>query len=241
MVAGGEPELILYGFAFSHPCVSVQLMLDHKGLAYRYEQMPPGLHPFLLAARGFRGRTVPAMRIDGARLQGSRAIAAELDRRFPEPPLFPAEAGARRRIEEAELRGEELQDAARRIAYFHLRRNPELLAPVMRPEDPRALRARLGARALVFVASKAHGAGDERALADLEQLPERLKEIEGWLGAGVLGGPEPNAADFQIAPSLQVLLLFPATAAKITRSPLAAYARTIVPEYPPQLPSQEQS
>src|SRR4051812_24195940 len=112
--SGLEPDLVLYGFRFSHPCVSVQLMLEHKRLPYRYKEVAPGLHPFLLVARGFRGRTVPAMRMDGTRVQGSRAIAAELDRRFPaEPHLFPADAEARHLVEEAERRGEELQDAAR--------------------------------------------------------------------------------------------------------------------------------
>jgi glutathione S-transferase len=234
--ADGAPDLVLYGFRFSHPCVSVQLMLGHKRLPYRYEQVAPGFHAVLLPARGFRGRTVPAMRIGEDRVQGSRAIAAELDRHFPEQPLFPADAEARRRVEEAERRGEELQDAARRIAYFHLRRAPHMLAPQLRPDNPDSLRARLGARALVAVASKAHGASDKRAEADLEELPQRLAEIEGWLGDGVLGSAEPNAADFQIAPSLRMLPLFPEAAPMIERG-LMDYARTIVSEYPPPGPT----
>jgi glutathione S-transferase len=237
-VAGGGPGLVLYGFRFSHPCVSVQLMLEHKRLPYHYKEVAPGLHPFLLAATGFRGRTVPALRIGSARVQGSRAIAAELDRRFPEsPPLFPAETEARRLVEEAEQRGEELQNAARRIAYFHLRRAPDMLAGQLRPGREGTFRARLAARALVAVASKAHGASDERALADLEELPERLAEIEGWLRTGVVGEVERNAADFQIAPSLRMLPLFPEVAAKIEPGPLADYAHVVVPEYPPLAPT----
>ena len=52
----------------------------------------------------------------------------------------------------------------------------------------------------------------------------------------MLGAVEPNAADFQIAPSLVMLLLFPTAAATIEPGPLADYARTIVPEHPPPLP-----
>jgi glutathione S-transferase len=171
-------------------------------------------------------------------VQGSRAIAAELDRRFPEAPrLFPADAGARRLVEQAERSGEELQNAARRIAYFHLRRGPDILAGQLRPGREATLSARLAARALIAVASRATGASDERALADLDELPERLAEIEGWLRASLLGEGEKNAADFQIAPSLRVLLLFPKAAAMIEPGSLADYARTVVPEYPPLLPT----
>jgi hypothetical protein len=42
---GGEPDLVLYGFRFSHPCVSVQLMIEHKRLSYHYKELAPGLHP----------------------------------------------------------------------------------------------------------------------------------------------------------------------------------------------------
>lgn len=236
-IAADEPELVLYGFLFSHPCVSVQLMLDRKHVPYRYKRLTPGLHPFLLIARGFPGRTVPAMRIGGARVQGSRMIAAELEQRFPEPPLFPAEKTGRRQVEEAEWSGEELQNAARRIAYFHLRRGPEMLARQLRPDHAEAASTRLAARALVTVASTAHGASDKRALADLEALPERLAQIEDWLHTGILGGAEPNAADFQIAPSLRMLRLFPDVAARVERDPLAGYADMIVPEYPPPPPN----
>ncbi len=57
-------------------------------------------------------------------MQGSRAIARELDRLVPEPPLFPADPDARATVEEAELWGDEvLQSAARRLAWNLLSKN----------------------------------------------------------------------------------------------------------------------
>ena len=216
-------EAVLYGFRFSHPCITAELMLRHKRVPFTYREVTPGLHPFVLRGRGFKGRTVPALRLGAERIQGSRPIAAALEAAFGDrPSLF---ADDRDAIEAAERRGEELQDAARRIAYFHLRRMPEALTPF--------LGSRLGARLLVPLASLAHGASDSRVRADLAELPARLDEVDRWLEAGLLGGPNPNAADFQIAPSLRMLLLFEATAAEVERRPAGRYSREIVPEYPP--------
>ena len=46
-------------------------------------------HP--IAAAAVRRRTVPALRIDGEKVQGSRAIMRRLDELVPEPPLFPSD------------------------------------------------------------------------------------------------------------------------------------------------------
>ena len=35
-----------------------------------------------------------------------------------------------------------------------------------------------------------------------------LDRIDGWIADGVIGGPEPNAADYQLAPSLRLLMSF---------------------------------
>jgi glutathione S-transferase len=65
---------------------------------------------------GFPRRTVPALRLDGRRVQGSRQISAALEQLSAEPPLFPRDPARRREVEEAERWGDELlQPAARRI------------------------------------------------------------------------------------------------------------------------------
>ena len=106
----------LYALAVSHPSHAARLMLEHKRLDHEVSKLLPGFHPFQLRAAGFRGATVPALRIDGRRVQGSRSISRALDELVPERPLFPPDPAARRAVEEAERWGEEEpQEVLRRI------------------------------------------------------------------------------------------------------------------------------
>jgi len=109
----------LYALAVSHPAHSTRLMLEHKRLEHDVSYLLPGFHPLQLRLAGFRGATVPALKLDGRRVQGSREIARALDALLPDPPLFPADPEARRAVEEAERWGEEeLQDFVRRIFHW---------------------------------------------------------------------------------------------------------------------------
>src|SRR4051794_29918592 len=65
----------LYGLAVSHPSFACRAMLDHKGIDYELVNFPPLSQPIALRAAGFRGRKVPALRIDGRKVQGSLARA----------------------------------------------------------------------------------------------------------------------------------------------------------------------
>jgi glutathione S-transferase len=100
----------------SHPSRTAQMMLERKGIEYSRIDLVLVLSKPILRGLGFPRVTVPALRIDGAKVQGSRDIARELDRLVPEPPLFPADPEARAEVEEAEKWGDEvLQSAARRL------------------------------------------------------------------------------------------------------------------------------
>ena len=95
-----------------------------KGLSYDVTEWPPTLHApmqFVL----FRARTVPALKLDGEKVSGSRAIMRRLDRLTPEPPLYPADATARARVEEAERWGDEVfQPVARELIWAASRTVP---------------------------------------------------------------------------------------------------------------------
>src|SRR5437763_13733942 len=94
-------------------------MLEWKGIDHKMVWLLPGLWPALLRTRGFRGGTVPAMKIDGRRLQSSREISRALEDAKPDPPLFPADPEKRLAVEEAERWGDEiLQDVPRRIVRW---------------------------------------------------------------------------------------------------------------------------
>jgi glutathione S-transferase len=76
-------------------------MLDAKGITYKRIDLMPVISKGVLRAAGFPGITVPALKIDGRKVQGSREIARELDRMRPEPPLLPSDPAERTAVEQA--------------------------------------------------------------------------------------------------------------------------------------------
>src|SRR3954451_9484410 len=106
----------LFGVAASHPTLAAELMLRHKGVEFRRFDLPTVTHRSLLRAMGYPRKTVPAIRLEGAKVQGTTDIARALDALFPAPPLFPAETERREEVEIANAWGDEvLQAAARRV------------------------------------------------------------------------------------------------------------------------------
>jgi glutathione S-transferase len=203
-------EATLYTIPGSHPGTSARLMLEHKGIPYKRKDLFPVVSRAVLRASGFPGVTVPAIKIDGERVQGSRQIARVLDRLQRDPPLFPSDPERRAAVEEAERFGdEELQHPIRQMIWWALRRDSG-------PLESYSQGARLGlpinsvtvksAVPLVFLSARFHGASDENVRAGLAALPGMLDRIDEMIAAGTLDGPELNAADFQIAPSLKLAM-----------------------------------
>jgi glutathione S-transferase len=199
-------ELVLYTIPGSHACRATILMLEHKGVGWRDRVMAPGVQTMTMKLRGFRGRTVPALRIDGERVQTNREIARILDRLRPEPPLVPAEREAE--IEEAELFIDGmLQPLARRLALAAGRRDLALLANhgdsgrlglILAPSRWRRRIAIRGAYRYFGI----HGRVES---LDLDALPAVLDHVDSLVSVGTLNGPELNAADFQAAPCLALI------------------------------------
>lgn len=224
----------LYVIPGSHPSQAARLMLERKGIEYKRIDLMPVIAKPLLRALRFPGTTVPALRLDGERIQGSRRIARELDRLRPEPPLFPADRRLRASVEEAERWGDaELQPLARRVLWNALRRDRA-------PLESYAEGARLGipiglavktAAPIVALSAHFNRASDENARADLAALPGMLERIDAWIAEGVLGGDEPNAADFQIATSLRLLMTLEDLRPAIASRPCGELALRVVPEF----------
>src|SRR4051794_2132951 len=98
-------------------------MLDRKGVAFKRTDLVPVVSRTVVRALGFPGPTVPALKIDGRKVRGSRQIARELERLRPEPPLFPADPELRSEVEEAERFGDErLQHPLRQLAWWALKK-----------------------------------------------------------------------------------------------------------------------
>ena len=229
----------LYVIPGSHPSRTVIAMLDLKGIPYKRTDLMPVVSKGVLRAAGFGGITVPALKIDGRKFQGSREIARELDRIRPEPPLLPADPEARAAVERAEAWGDEtLQPAARRVLWNALRRDRSPLASYSqgaRLGVPIGLAVKTG-QPLVALSARLNQATDENVRADLAALPGMLQLVDDWIAEGVLGGEQPNAADLQIAASLRLLMTLRDLREPIAARPAGALPMRFVPDYPGDAP-----
>ena len=230
----------LFGLASSHPTLAAELMLRHKGIRYRRIDLMPGLHRGVLRAMGFPGITVPAMRVDGTRLQGTRTISRALDALVPAPPLFPRDPERRGEVEEAEAWGDEvLQPVPRRIVWNALKHDRSELRSYLEGAKtglPVGVAARI-APPVAALARRLNKATDEHVRRDLEALPGLIGRVDELIERGVIGGAERNAADFQIATSVSLLLTMDDVRPLIAGRPAERLAREIVPHQPGHTPS----
>jgi len=252
----GAAEPRLYVISGSHACSTAMLMLAHKRISYRRVRLPTGLHPMLVRALVFPGHrapirtvdgqtgrtlalldrmgTVPALRWGSERVQTNRAIARFLERVAPQPSLFPSDAPSRHAVEEAEAWGDEVfQMAARRLGLtgslngldnLRDRANSGRLGPLLSPNERVRL---LTSRGVTSVAFQANADAERERV---RELPSLLDRIDGWVAAGVLDGPELNAADFVIAPSLALIAYRLDLRAHIETRPAGALMERVLPE-----------
>ncbi len=229
----------LFVIPASHPGIAAELMLQHKGIAYKRTDLMPVISKVALRALGFPGVTVPALKVDGSRVQGSRQIARELDRLRPEPPLFPTDPERRAAVEEAERFGdEELQHPVRQLLWWAIKRDRGPLRSYSegaRLGIPIDL-AMMTAAPIVALSAHFNEANDDNARRDLAALPGMLQRIDDWIAAGVLNGEQLNAADFQIAPSIGLAMTLADLRPSIEDRPCGALAKRIVPNYPGHTP-----
>ncbi|HZK16577.1 MAG TPA: glutathione S-transferase N-terminal domain-containing protein, partial [Solirubrobacterales bacterium] len=61
----------LYTIPGSHPGIAAQRMLAEKGIEYKRTDLMPVISKLAVRLLGFSGVTVPALKIDGRRVQGS--------------------------------------------------------------------------------------------------------------------------------------------------------------------------
>ena len=225
----------LYGMAISYPSQGARLMLEHKGIDYDLVEMAPGAQAFRVRLAGFRGGTVPALKLDGRRVLGSRSISRVLDDIQPEPPLFPAEPIQRRAVEEAEEWGESvLQPIPRRLLRWAVRNDHGarvMFARATGVPQPKLAAHCMGPLTALYARREDAGSA-ERVRADWTALPGHLDHAEQLIADGVIGGPAPNAADFQIATTLRGMLAFDDFEPLVAGRPLEQLARRILPEYP---------
>ncbi|HEY8082164.1 MAG TPA: glutathione S-transferase N-terminal domain-containing protein [Solirubrobacterales bacterium] len=233
----------LYTIPGSHPGVSVQLMLKHKGIEFKRTDLFPVISRGVVRILGFPGVTVPALKVDGLRVQGSRKIARELERLRPEPALFPSDPEKRAAVEEAERFGdEELQHPVRQIIWWALQRDKSPLRSYSegaRLGIPIGLAVRT-AGPIIALEKRINEASDENVRADLAKFGGLLERVDKMIAAGTIGGDELNVADFQIAPSIRLAMTLQDLRPLIEARPAGQLAKRVQPQIagdcPPILP-----
>ncbi|HSD23332.1 MAG TPA: glutathione S-transferase N-terminal domain-containing protein [Solirubrobacterales bacterium] len=232
------PGAKLYVIPGSHPSRTAMLMLERKGIPYKRVDLMPMVSKGVLKAQRFPGITVPALKIDGDRVQGSMEIGRELDRIQPDPALYPADPAKRARVEEAEAWGDGFQQKPRRFSWWAFGKDRAPMASYSegaRLGVPVGLAVKTGGP-LVALAARLNEATDANVRADLSLLRADLDRIDAWIAEGVIGGPEPNAADYQLAPSIRLLMSFDDLRPFIEGRPAGEMAMRVVPDFPGRTP-----
>jgi glutathione S-transferase len=217
----------LVGTVGSHPCVSAELMLRHKGIEYSRLDLPNITHRVILPLMRYRGTTVPVMTLDGHRISGTMKIARALEALKPDPPMFPASEGDEAWADSV------LQDTIRQLARWAIGKDkdatPSFVAGSPIPGRGVLLRAMPVVRPVTAFQMRRP---DETGRASLEALPGQLDRVDALLEEGVIGGENPNVVDFQVAPSVRLMLCFDQLREHIDARPAGRFARALVPEYP---------
>ena len=231
-----QPELVLHGLAPSHPCMTAEAALRHKGLEYERTDFQPGTHvEQMQKLYGEGNATVPGMLVDGEPVHGSRPILAKLEELAPEPPLYPEPIAGK--VAEAERWGdEELQDLGRALPWGALHFRPEAMGNFggAGPLDPAGTDFAIR---LIRSTWKYHRITAERLAADLAGLPEKVDHVDALAEEGVLDGERPTAADFQIGSTLRVLLTIGDVRPLIEGRAGERVARRWFPDYPGEVPA----
>lgn len=228
----------LYVIPVSHPARAAHLMLEHAGVEHEVVSLPPGFHAAVLRVLGFERGTVPALKMDGRKVQGSLEISRAIDALGPAGSLFPPDPDARREVEEAERWGErELQPIPRRLFRWALNRDAGLrreLAATSGIPLPRLAGMALKPVAARF--ARVSNADDAAIRRDMTRLPALLDRVDELIADGVIGEETPNAADFQIGSTVRTLLAFEDLVPVLEGRPAAGMARKLVPDLPGSIP-----
>ncbi len=237
---GSTPVKVkLYTVPASHPGKTAAAMLAHKGIPYKRTDLLPFVSRTAVRVIGFPDKTVPAMVIDGRKIQKSRAIGQELDRIQPDPPLYPSDPDQLKKVLEAERFGdEELQSNIRRIVIWGVRHSPEARLSYLQESKlplPLGLAAKTGGP-LIALAARQNEASDEKTRPYLAALPALLQRVDDEIAAGTIDGEELNAADFQIAGSIRLALTMRDLRPFIDSRPAGRFARRVIPDFAGDMP-----
>jgi glutathione S-transferase len=193
---------ILWHLKVSHYNEKARWALDYKRVPHARRAMVPGAHRSM-AQKLSGGTTFPVLVLDGHAVGDSSAIIAELEERYPEPPLYPSDPLDRRRALELEdFFDEELGPHTRLLFVHHALRDPELILGSFFQDltPPRRFIARAGFPAIRQRMNTALAIDDESVTVARQKVAAAGERFRAELQpSGYLVGDSFTVADLTIA------------------------------------------
>jgi len=225
-------DLFLYDIFWSHFCEKARFCLDFKRLPHNIVRVNP-LTRREVTGLGARG-DVPVIK-DGDRVvEGSAAIAAYLEKEYPDPPLLPRDGAARAEALAIEKKSDDwLGPDARRVGYQAALENPALLEGTLL--WPRAPKRWLNGLMLRFI--------EPRLRRKFKIFPQELQESRDRLRAflpelqdriaakGFLVGSALTIADIAVVSLMDPLEIVPEFVRDPTYGRLLAWKRGLARAY----------
>jgi glutathione S-transferase len=212
---------VLWQYSFSHYNEKARWALDFKGIPHRRRSVLPGGPRGLWFSRG--DGTLPVLDLDGQRIVDSTAIIASLEKRNPEPRLYPSAPDLRERALELEdFFDEHAGHDIRRILFWDARDRTGFIADFMATDQSAVKRTTLRAllpvvRAVMRRRFAIKAEDVERSRAVLIAALDRIEEERA--GGDYLVGDGFTVADLTACALLYALVWPPEFAYELPECP----------------------
>ncbi|HEX6154321.1 MAG TPA: glutathione S-transferase family protein [Solirubrobacterales bacterium] len=217
MTAQSGEKPTLWQIDVSHYSEKVRWALEHKGVDHVRRSPLPGTHiPIALVLTRGGQTTVPILQLDGRAIGDSTEIIAALEAKHPDPPLYPIDAEERARaIELEDWFDENLGPHTRRLPFYEMIQEPELLAEVAAESVPGPLgkaKPVVGAYARAYTSLRWDANNKEEAECAREAIVAAFDRLESELEKGegeFLVGSHLSVADITAASLLYPVVVPP--------------------------------
>jgi glutathione S-transferase len=181
-------RVVLWHLPVSHYNEKARWALDYKGVEHERRMPLAGIYMAVAMwlTRG-KSKTFPVLEIDGETYGDSTEIIAALERRYPEPPLYPADSQERARALELEdFFDEEVAPHVRLLAWHEVTKDRPRFAEFAASMDdgPFRIPKRVaGAYGRVFLNLRYGVSSDESADVARGEIEAAFDRLEAELGS----------------------------------------------------------
>jgi glutathione S-transferase len=202
---------VLWHLDISHYNEKARWALDYKGVPHVRRAVTAGLQE--LRARRLRaGRTTPILQLNGRAIGDSTRIIEEIERRWPEPPLYPSDPEERRRALELEDHfDEDCGPEVRRVLFNDSLTEPEKFVEMFSgPDHPRLGLLKALSPVIAAVVKWRYEVRPDRVSHSREVVRAALSKVDTEAGpAGYLVGGSFTVADLTAASILALIVVPP--------------------------------